>query len=862
MRPDSTWVLAEGGGDDVVLGASRYSAERSFSVFHGEPGGDRSLKSGLKSQASALLLCATALVLPVLVFAQGVPIGSLVRRQHQGPLHVTGRNFVYDYKTNTFIVTGNAVVRQQATILTAEEIDLARGKRKLHAKGHVHLVDPLSEITAREGWLDLSKETGVLTDATVWNYNKNVRIKGKRIQKYPGQRYSILDGVFTTCGAEPGTPDWSISGNQMDVHMGNTATAQDAHFNILGYPVLYSPYLLFPADSSRHSGFLTPRVGESGLRGFQLLQPYYWAIDRSSDATFAFDLETSQRVGFMGEYRLLTGEDNYFVVDSGFYNESMRSEQNRQNDIIDTQISDPYIPSDRWDLIGMGRQDITDDLVAYGDATAVSDQLLLRELNAWTLSRTAASHIFFPRQFQLMRDAMSDFGLLDSYQNGYVQFGGIFNQDLIQPQPFVLQTLPELLMSGRKDLFGGLLYTDYDFTADNFYRSAGQQGLRLDLSPSVTLPWRLGDYLYGYGTLNLRETMYDTSGHEIVVTPVGTDGRLYNNGLSVGPLEQGGFQSREMIYGSAGIASELEKVYNLKSESVQKLKHTIEPFVTYSYVPTYNQSSLPLFDEIDRIEPRSLFVYGVTSRIFLKFSPETTPRLYQQSKDEQQEQPEQPDQGAAHPFMARSFVNGSTIEEILRVTLEQAYDTTHAVTQGSGTRMSDLDLIGSAFPESTVSIGGQLNYSPQVSSIHSATGYLSFRPWWEQKSKIMTNSFFMLNYNYIGPGPQSQPGVNATYNQYVSASLYYEMLNRVGVLFAPAYDLTTHQLLSAEYGLRIKPPCNCWAMDMGITNTVNPSETQFQFQLTLGGIGSFGKSPFGRMPFLSHMGVLPNYVTE
>ncbi len=432
---------------------------------------------------------------PGVVLAQAAPVSSLIHREHQGPLNVTGRNFVYDYKTNTFVVTGNAEVRQQASILTADEIDLVRGQRKLHAKGNVHLVDPLTEIRASEAHLNLADETGDLTDATITNYNKTLRLRGARIHKSQGQRYSILDGTFTTCAAEPGTPDWSISANQMDVHAGGSATAHGAHLNVLGYPVLYSPYAIFPADSSRHSGFLSPRLGESGLRGFQLLQPYYWAINRSSDATFALDVETAQRVGGLAEYRLLTGPDNYFVLDGAFYDESIRSTQNRQDDIIDTQLADPFIPTDRYDLIGMMRQHITDNLVAYGDTTTVSDPLLLRELNVWTLSRTATSRIFFPTQFQLMRNAISDFGLLDSYQNGYVQVGGTFNQDLIQPQSFATQTLPQILVSGRKDLFGGLLYTDYDFTGDNFYRESGQDGLRLDLNPRVTLPWRWGDYL-------------------------------------------------------------------------------------------------------------------------------------------------------------------------------------------------------------------------------------------------------------------------------------------------------------------------------------------------------------------------------
>ena len=815
-------------------------------------GGDPFLKPRLKLRGPVILLSAAATLAPAAVCAQQVSISSMVHRQHQGPLNVTGRNFVYDYKTNTFVVTGDAVVTQQATILTADEIDLARGKRELHAKGRVHLVDPLSEIRAREGRLNLPDETGVLTDATISNYNKTFRLEGARVQKFPGQHYSVLDGVYTTCGSEPGTPDWSISADQMDVQVGDTATAHGAHFNVLGYPVLYSPYAVFPADTSRHSGFLAPRIGESGLRGFQLLQPYFWAINRSSDVSLALDLETSQRVGVMGEYRLVTGQDNYFALDGAFYDESLRSAQNRQGDIIDTQISDPHIPVNRWDIIAMARQHITDDLVAYGDATTVSDQLLLRELNVWTLSRTAASHIFFPRQFQLMRNAQSDFGLIDSYQDGYLQVGGTYNQDLIQPQTFALQTLPEILLSGRKDLLGGLLYTDYDITGDNFSRPSAQSGLRLDLSPRVTLPWRLGDYLYGFGTLGLRETLYDTAGHEIEVTPVGQNGLLYNNGLSLGPLAPGGLQSRELIYGSAGVGSEIEKVYDLNWESVEKLKHTIEPFVTYTYVPNFDQSSLPFFDEIDRIEGRSLLLYGATSRIFLKFAPHHVI----QGESPEEASAEEQNEGAVHPFMARSYVNGSTIEEILRFTLQQAYDTTHAVAKGSS-RFSDLDLVATAFPLATFAIGGQLTYSPQASTLHYASAYLNFHPWWIKNSKISTNSYLTLSYNYIGPGPDSKPGVNSALNQFMTAQAYYELFNRVAVLFGPAYDFTTHSLLSAEYGVRIKPPCNCWAFDMGITNSVNPSETQFQFQLTLGGLGSVGKSLFPHLPFQSHMGVLP-----
>jgi LPS-assembly protein len=800
-------------------------------------------------------------IAPATLCAQDSGIASFVQQQHQGPLDVTGNNFVYDYKTDSFVVSGNAVVTQLKSVLTADQVDLMRREHVLHAKGNVHMVDPLGDITASEAKVNLADESADLTNAKVTNHDRSYRLEGEEIQKHEGQHYSVLDGFFTTCGCDKGTPDWSITGDQMDVHMGDRGTARRARFNILGVPVLYLPYAVFPADTDRQSGLLGPRIGESGLRGFQLVQPYYWAINKSSDATIAMDVETSQRVGALGEYRLISGADNYFVVDGAFYDESLRSAENRQNDIIDNQIADPHIPVDRYDIIGMARQHITPDLVLYGDGLSVSDSLLLREMNVWTLSRTVGTGIIFPNSFNTMRNAASDFGVLDSYDNGFAKLEGSWNQDLIQPQEFALQTLPQILVSGRKEILGGLAYTDYDFQGDNFWRSNGMDGLRLDMNPRVTIPWRLGDYIYGFGTLGLRETLYDVSGHDITVIPVGTQGLLYNNGLKLGPLGDGGFHSREMIYGNAGIASELEKVYDLNWKSIEKLKHTIEPFVTYNYVPRINQSQLPLFDETDRIESRSLISYGFTTRLYAKL-PALQPS--QGPEGEADDTGEGEGTGSTTPFRARSFQGGDSVEELLRFTVLQAYDTDYAVAKGTS-HFSDIDLTGFAFPTRIWSMGGQVGYSPQQSEIQYASAFLNFQPWWLNNAsklymgKAETGSFLQVSYNYIAAGPDAAPGVNSGLSQSLVVRSYYELFDRMGIYFAPSYDFVAHKMLSAEYGVRIKSPCDCWAFDMGITKTVNPSETQYQFQVTLGGIGSVGQSPFGRNPFQLHTSVLPNY---
>ena len=753
------------------------------------------------------------------------------------------------------MVTGDAVVNQAASTLTADRISLMRKTHQAAAFGNVHLTDREGQMFGSEGHVNWQDETAELTNGKLVAANHTYRLQGKKIYKLIGQHYQVTDGFFTTCGCGGDTPDWSISGADIDLHVGEKGVARNAHFDVLGHPIVPLPYAIFPANSSRQTGFLSPRVGYSGLRGAQYLQPFYWAINKSSDATVALDVETNQRVGLMSEYRLQNGIDDYLRVDTAYVNEGLRSQASRVNDVVDTQIADPHIPIDRYNIIGMMRQHINDDLVAYGDAISVSDSLYLREMNIWTLSKG------FGTGYNTMRDAPAHFGLIDSFEDGYAKFGGTWHQDLIQPQEFALQTLPEFLLSGRRELFGGLAYADYDVQADNFWRSSGVTGVRLDVNPQLTVPWRLGQYLFGWGGVGMHETIYDVSGHQIAVTPVGTDGLRWNNGLTLGSLVNGGLSTRELPYANFGAQSIFEKVYHVDWKTIDKLKHTVEPFVYYAYVPNTDQSDFPIFDQIDRINARSLLTFGVTSRIYAHSAahlamPEGDVAQSDLAEEEAEEglSGEAP-QPAATPGMAR---------ELAEFQILQAYDTDHAIAKG-GSQWSDLQASAIVFATNWISMGSQLGYDPRDTRISYSSIYFTMQPPWKLYSppslymgRSLSGSFLQLSYNYIAPGPTAlQPGINSAYFQFVTLRAYYDLIDRVGLFFAPSYDIANSKMLSTEYGVRVKSPCNCWAVDVGITKSINPSETAVQFMVTLGGIGSVGQNPFGRSPFQHATSVMP-----
>ncbi len=279
-------------------------------------------------------MCILSVLTPRVSHAQETSLSTFLKAEHPGgPVNMTGKNFVYDYKTDSFIVTGDAVITQAKTTLTADKVNLMRRDRKMHAVGNVHLKDPVGNIIATDAVVNLNDETSDLTNATVTDRDETYRLEGRKVYKLLGQRYKVLDGFFTTCGCEPGTPDWSITAEDMDVHIGESGHAHNAHFNILGYPVIPMPYATFPADAESPFGTASAadwRVGPARLPdGATLLLGNQQEFGRDRrDGCRDFEAR-----GALGEYRLISGIDDFFTVDGAFYNEDLRSASSRVTDV-------------------------------------------------------------------------------------------------------------------------------------------------------------------------------------------------------------------------------------------------------------------------------------------------------------------------------------------------------------------------------------------------------------------------------------------------------------------------------------------------------------------------------------------------
>ncbi|MDT9170850.1 putative LPS assembly protein LptD, partial [Escherichia coli] len=79
---------------------------------------------------------------------------------------------------------------------------------------------------------------------------------------------------------------WHLKGNNVTLNPATGfGTATNVTLRVKDIPVFYTPYIYFPIDDRRQSGFLPPSIGTSSSNGFSLQTPYYFNLAPNYDAT-------------------------------------------------------------------------------------------------------------------------------------------------------------------------------------------------------------------------------------------------------------------------------------------------------------------------------------------------------------------------------------------------------------------------------------------------------------------------------------------------------------------------------------------------------------------------------------------------
>ncbi|MSP27738.1 MAG: LPS-assembly protein LptD [Methylococcales bacterium] len=385
------------------------------------------------------------------------------------------------------------------------------------------------------------------------------------------------DAAYTSC--RPGNQDWVLHASQLKLNdVEGKGAVKDAWIEFKGVPVFYTPYLSFPTDNRRTTGFLTPSLHYTQQGGVGLYTPYYWNIAPNYDATFTPRYLTSRGLLLGGNFRYLEEMTKGGVKFEYLPNDQQLHKARYLGAITNHTVYTPQITSN-LDLHYVSDKNYFSEL---GNALAIPNFSYLRSV----------------ADVSYVREGIALTAMADNYQSVDSAF-------TVRPY----RRLPQINLN-LSHSFKTMVPIDVATASESVYFQHGTQvnGQRLNVKPSITIPFQTAS-AFVTPKLSLQHTEYFLSKQSI-----GTIGNISRT-LPIASIDSGLF---------------FEKDLNLGGSS---MLHTLEPRLFYLYVPYKNQNNIPLFDTAqydfvfnslfrenrfagtDRIQDANQLSMAVTSRL-------------------------------------------------------------------------------------------------------------------------------------------------------------------------------------------------------------------------------------------------------
>ncbi|NND67008.1 MAG: LPS-assembly protein LptD, partial [Halioglobus sp.] len=196
--------------------------------------------------------------------------------------------------------SANTTILREDEVILSGGVSADQGYRQM--RGDSVVVDRSEKSTTLEGNVTL-REPGVLVrgdkaeifseDDTAKVYNgqfvfhrEHMHGTASLLERDRDGLVSVHEGEFTFCA--PGEDDWAVLSDRLDLDLEEgLATARNARIEVDGVPLFYTPWLRFPLDDRRRTGFLWPDFGNDSTGGLDITVPLYINLAPDYDALYS-----------------------------------------------------------------------------------------------------------------------------------------------------------------------------------------------------------------------------------------------------------------------------------------------------------------------------------------------------------------------------------------------------------------------------------------------------------------------------------------------------------------------------------------------------------------------------------------------
>ncbi|MFJ2365740.1 LPS-assembly protein LptD [Pseudomonas sp. NPDC087697] len=504
------------------------------------------------------------------------------------PTFIGAKASRYQQEEQVATLAGDVVMRQGSMQVEADEASLYQAENRGELSGNVRVRDNGALIVGDHADVQLDTGEAQVDNAEYVMHKSRVRGSALYAKRAENAIIRLKDGTYTTC--EPNSNAWQLKGNNITLNPATGfGTGTNVTLRVKDIPVFYTPYIYFPIDDRRQSGFLPPSFGTSTKTGFMLVTPYYFNLAPNYDATLYPRYMSKHGMMMEGEFRYLTKSSEGQFGASYLNDES--NDRSKQTDSEKTR----YMYN--WQHKG----GLDSRVFTQVDYTKISDPYYFQDLETGQLGVKSAPDFV--------------------NQQGAVTYRGDSFNARLNVQAFELASvsnltpydrLPQITLNGVLPQQPGGLNFAYDTEAVRFDRSlqtgiyfdqdgnpasrldnniqglARANGDRLNLAPNVSLPL---NWTYGFlkPTLKYQYTQYDldldsTGKQQIAAQSAqqdslsGTYSRNQSRAVPIASIDSGLYFDRNTQW--------FGKNY----------RQTLEPRLYYLYVPEKDQSDIPVFD--------------------------------------------------------------------------------------------------------------------------------------------------------------------------------------------------------------------------------------------------------------------------
>ena len=476
--------------------------------------------------------------------------GGLFQRPAKSGPRIISANEIDGTNQKNVSAIGRVSVKQGDMEITAERVDYDMLTDLATIPGKLRM-DRGGDVVSGLGLkFKVSTETGTLDEPSFF-FSKSPTRPSQRFEargsatrmnfEGPDQE-RLFNALYTTCRANEN--EWYLKVSELALdRTRNVGTGINGLVEFKGVPILYLPYLTFPLNNDRKSGFLPPEFGTSTSGGFELSVPYYLNLAPNRDATITPRIFTRRGVQLGGDFRYLN--PSYFG-----------------------EIETEYLPHDR--VVGNERYLVSfrhfQNLGAWLP-TGWSASINAQKVSDDNYFRDLSTRIASTAQTNLPRDAALSY----STPLGNVIARFLSYQTLQDPAQLVAlpyRLAPQISFSSTPNRWHGLeLNAQGEFT--DFRHPTLVNGQRFLVYPTASLPL--------------------TAPYGFITPKIGIHASHYRLTANEGGKESGSLTVPIMSVDS-GLS--FERPLSLWGESVSQ---TLEPRLFFLFVPFREQSRLPVF---------------------------------------------------------------------------------------------------------------------------------------------------------------------------------------------------------------------------------------------------------------------------